>query len=320
MINILMQTLRTLLEDKEFYHYHSKYIIKLLGNKSHEQRVRMESEYKMPRQSLKKDLCTKLKKYDTKLFKHAIFALFETKDKIDARFAFRKMSHKNNDKEVLVNTELLVLVLCTCQTNKQMEKFKDNIKYNSKLDQSKKKALKQHSLLKSMLEEPRQYDEEVDMKQAQDTVKKFAEGAPLWINVDKPSEFIDLLTSKSFSQLRKIFDEYKKQMEKDITESLEHEACIPDREKKLIINIVNCIRDPIKYIVDNLNVPSVMVHTILSRCEDDLLQIKYRFASTANDQMKNSLAMCIRKNFYFDENVCQLLLVLSGETEQDQMR
>ena len=128
-------------------------------------------------------------------------------------------------------------------------------------------------------------------------------------NVQQEPLLATFLITQSFSQLRALFNKYKEVTQKDITHSVEQQEDIPDKEKTLLKNMVNCIHNPKKHI------PFLMIHTILSRCEDDLFKIKYRLECKS----EKSLGRHIREKFSFDKGVCELLLVLSDEKDMNDM-
>ena len=356
-------------EYKLFHDYRENDLIKVLGTRSAENLKKIQERYNGKNETpLKEALQKKLDQHETNFFIDAILSLFDEKAERDARFAFRKTT-KNTNCEDLVNTEVLILFLCTCQ-KKQHEDFLQKIQKIY----SPRSTWKNKNLLKKMLDATRRhYDNSINDLKTEEMVKQLEKAFKSTIAGDSPEEdgfsshekkqeddlgltkapnqhqskqkkgklnrglsstkkatklatenqgekteqesvLVNFLTTENFLQLKAVFDGYKKQTGKEISESVEQESGIPGLEKHILKHIVNCIQDPIQYIVDNLDVPSVMVYTIVSRCKDGLKPIKDRL------NPKTTLALRIKERFYFDENVCQLLLELSGETDQNNIR
>ena len=296
----LLQECTDAIKKKEIQH-HTADIIEVLAKRSPELRLKMTKVYPKlyPKRKLEDDLQSITDIYFSEYFRDTILGLFEEKEDMNVRFSFplRKSKSNENDDDILFNTEVLSLVLCMCLTKKQKNKI-ERIKNDSE------KMWTKQTFLKRMLVADR-LEEEGNDKQVIAGVKALMEGGAFKSDPqNQDSCFVRMLTTQSFSYLRKLFKAYAEK--KDITSSIESTDL---SEKTLMINVVNCICDPDKYVVDNIEIPSMLIHTILSRSEDNLQDIKSKLGSKKLDKT-------IKKTFYFDENVCQLLLHMSGKQDQ----
>ena len=250
--------------------------------------------------NLKEDLRIKLSEYDSEHFKEVILAMFDTKIKIDERYAFRERKSLLNDaSENLINPEVFVLVLCTQNT--------------ANLDHKISSQTVQSDLLEWILKNKKK-DDNIDSSKIVEEAQNLKEnGTVLEIlksekRLSKHPSLCQLLTSHGFQQLQAIFKKYEELTGKRITEPVKQGD---SPEKKHLKNILNCICNHDRYVADNIQVPSVLIHTILSRCEDDLQTIKDILGNNSRPSLEES----IRSVFDCDENVCQLLLLLSGESD-----
>uniref|UniRef100_A0A8C8RP06 Annexin n=1 Tax=Pelusios castaneus TaxID=367368 RepID=A0A8C8RP06_9SAUR len=96
-------------------------------------------------------------------------------------------------------------------------------------------------------------------------------------------QFMTILCSRNRNHLLKVFDEYKRITNKDITESIKSEMS-GDLENALLA-VVKCIRNKHAYFAERLYYSmkglgtddDTLIRVMVSRCEIDMLDIKYEF-------------------------------------------
>lgn len=129
------------------------------------------------------------------------------------------------------------------------------------------------------------------------------------------SKFITILCTRSFAQLRAMFDEYEALTGNTIEQDLRKE-CSGDL-LKVFLAIVACVRDKQSHFASILlksmkglgTKESSLIRVIVSRCEIDMVQIKDKFEQISN----KTLAQYIKGDTSGDFR--RILLILIGDED-----
>ncbi|RNA00651.1 annexin A4 [Brachionus plicatilis] len=169
-------------------------------------------------------------------------------------------------------------------------------------------------VLVSLLTASRPSGNLVDRTQAKlDSEELLNAGTKKW-GTDE-SKFVTILCTRSFSQLRAMFDEYEQLTGHSIEEDLKKE-CSGDL-LRVFLSIVACVRDKQAHFASILlksmkglgTKESSLIRVIVGRCEIDLVQIKQKFEQIS----KKSLAEYIKGDTSGDFR--KVLLILIGDED-----
>ncbi len=140
----------------------------------------------------------------------------------------------------------------------------------------------------------------VDRTQATKDVQELVKAGTKSWGTDE-SKFITIFCTRSFAQLRAMFDEYERQTGKKIEQEIESEFSA--NVKKTFLAIVAAVRDRQQYFADNLykamkglgTKDQTLLRIVVSRAEIDMVQIKQKFQNAYN----KSLAEFIKVHFKY---------------------
>lgn len=254
-----------------------KTIIAVLAKRSNKQRQQLKQTFA---QMFQRDL---LKDLDSEIsgdFRDCVRALMMTPDEFDA------FSFKNAIKGLGTDESALVELLTTRSAEQIIAaKAKYQQLYNKTLESEiigDTSGDFKHVLV-SMLTALRPTGNMVDRTQAKkDAQDLINAGTKKW-GTDE-SKFVTILCSRSFPQLRAMFDEYQKITGKSTFEEDLKKECSGDL-LKILSAIVSCVKDRQAYFATLLykcmkglgTKESVLTRVIVSRCEVDMVQIKQKF-------------------------------------------
>jgi hypothetical protein len=130
----------------------------------------------------------------------------------------------------------------------------------------------------------------VDRTQARIDAEELFNAGTKKIGTDE-SKFITILCTKSFPQLRAMFDEYEKVTGKKIEDDLNKE--FSGSTLKVLSAIVKSVRDRQGYLASILyksmkgagTKDTCLMRIIISRCEVDMVQIKKKFSELFNSDL-----------------------------------
>ncbi|EDV23675.1 uncharacterized protein TRIADDRAFT_57118 [Trichoplax adhaerens] len=263
-----------------------KAIIDILANRSNAQRLKISSMYKT---MFGQDLIGKLKSELSGNFEKAILALMNPPAVQDAKWLRAAMKGLGTDEEILIE------ILCT-RTNARTFMFTISIDINRDLE---KDCVSETSgyfkrLLVSMCQANRSEATSVDMASAKkDAADLFQAGEKRW-GTDE-SRFNVILSSRSFPQLRAVFDEYTKISQRDILNSIDRE--MSGDLKRGFKTIVKCARNAPKFFADRLHHAmkgvgsddDTLIRIIMSRSEIDLASIKAEYRNAHHKSLGKAI-------------------------------
>ncbi|XP_033643977.1 annexin A7-like isoform X1 [Asterias rubens] len=253
-----------------------KAIISVLGSCSNAQRQKILIDFKtMYGKDLIKDLKSELKGK----FEDIVLDMMATQPQFDARQLRKAMKGLGTDEAVLIE------ILCT-RTNQEIHAIKDAYKKefarNLEKDVISETSGHFQRLLVSMTQGARQETDTVDMAKAKADAQALWEAGEKRWGTDE-SQFNVILASRSFPQLRAIFEEYSRLGKYSIEQSIKREMS-GDLEKGML-TIVACVRSSPKYFAEKLHKSmkglgtddDTLVRVVVSRCEIDMVEIKQEF-------------------------------------------
>uniref|UniRef100_A0A7M5XH86 Annexin n=1 Tax=Clytia hemisphaerica TaxID=252671 RepID=A0A7M5XH86_9CNID len=251
-------------------------LIDILANRSNAQRVEVRLRYKT---MFGKDLMNDLKSELSGNLEETLLALMEPSVLFDAKCLRRAMRGAGTDEETLID------ILCS-RSNAELNRIKEEYRTYYKRDLEKDCVSETSGhfkrLLVSMCQANRDESTTVDMAKAQKEAQDlFQAGEKKW-GTDE-SRFNVILASRSFNQLKAIFDEYVKISQRDIMNSIDRE--MSGDIKAGMKCIVQCSRNPAVYFAERLwksmkgagTDDSLLIRIVVSRSEIDLKEIKTEF-------------------------------------------
>ncbi|XP_065903186.1 annexin A4-like [Dysidea avara] len=256
-----------------------KTIVSIIGNRSNSQRQQLKLKFKS---LYGRDLIQDLKSELSGNFSKVILGLMMTPAEYEA-FELR-----NAMKGLGTTESILIEILCTRNASEiaaVKEQFKKDYGRDLEKDVISETSGHFKRLLVSMLSGYRDPDGPVDKEKAKaDAQALYKAGEARW-GTDE-SKFNTILASRSFTQLRAVFEEYSKICKYDIEKSIERE--MSGDLKTGMVTIVKCVRDKSGYFAERLyksmkglgTDDHTLIRVMVTRCEVDMLQIKTKFLRT----------------------------------------
>ncbi|XP_030835585.1 annexin-B12 isoform X2 [Strongylocentrotus purpuratus] len=187
----------------------------------------------------------------------------------------------------------LVEVLCT-RTNDEVQAIK--VAYKKEFSRDLEKDVISETsghfkrLLVSMLQGSRSQDQRVDVEKAKADAKALVTAGEARWGTDE-SAFNAVLASRSYPQLRAIFNEYSKLVKYTMEQSIKREMS-GDLEKGML-TIVQCVRNTPAYFAEKLyksmkglgTDDDTLMRVIISRVEIDMVEIKQEFQRAYNQSL-----------------------------------
>lgn len=264
-------------------------IINILAYRSNAQRQEIIKTFKT---MFGKELIKELKGELSGNLKECVKSLCMKPAEFDAEQLHNAMKHFGTDESVLIE------VLCT-RSNAQIKQivFTYHEIFNRDLEKDIVSETSGHlkRLLVSMVSANRSESKEINKNQAyQDAKSLYEAGEKKW-GTDE-SKFHTILVTRSFPQLRAIFQEYAKISKKNIEEVLKSE--LSGDFLHGMLTIVCCVKNKANYFAQQLQKAMKGVGTddksviriIVSRCEIDLVQIQEEFFNITNQQLEDYIA------------------------------
>ncbi|XP_065175747.1 annexin-B12-like isoform X2 [Sycon ciliatum] len=253
-----------------------KAIIMTLSRRSVAQRVEIRNHFKT---MFGKDL---MKEIESELHGHleaAVLALLRDPTEYDCFSLYYAMKGAGTNEGVLIE------ILCS-RSNAQKEAIKAQYKkmYSKDLEKAIKSETSGHfeRLLVSLLSATRDESGTTDLAKAKaDAQTLYKAGEARW-GTDE-STFNYIFASRSFAQLRLVFEEYSKVCKYDIEKSIQRE--MSGDLKDGMMAIVQIVRDTPGFFAQRLyksmkglgTDDTTLVRVIVTRCEVDMEDIKVRF-------------------------------------------
>ncbi|KAH3705211.1 annexin A6-like isoform X1 [Dreissena polymorpha] len=264
-------------------------IINVLCYRSNTQRQQIVAAYKT---MFGKDLSEDLKGDLSGHFLDTMKALIMAPAEYDAYQLRKAMKGLGTDEDVLIE------VLCT-RSNAQLKEvirvYKE--KFNRDLEKDIISDTSGHfkKLLVSLVQANRSDSNEVDRAKAkQDAKDLYQAGEAKW-GTDE-SKFNTILVTRSYPQLRAMFDEYKNISKKDIEEALKSE--MSGDILRGMLTVVRCVKHKFNHFARQLQKTmkgigtddDTLVRVVVSRCEIDMVQIKEEFQKLAGQTLEQYIA------------------------------
>lgn len=253
-----------------------KAIIDVLVNRSNNQRLEIVAHYKT---AYGKDLLSDLKSELRGDFEDAVLALMEPFPLYDAHNLKKAMKGVGTDESTLLE------ILCA-RNNAQIKAIKEAYKkaYHSDLEkdlQSETSGYLKRTLT-GLVQGNRDESTGVDQAKAQADAQALYEAGEKKLGTDE-SEFQRILVTRSWVQMRAIFDAYGKIAGRSIEESIKREMS-GDLETAFL-NIVKFARSPAEYFAEVLykamkglgTDEARLTRTLITRSEIDLGDVKVMY-------------------------------------------
>ncbi|XP_041485259.1 annexin-B12-like isoform X2 [Lytechinus variegatus] len=216
-----------------------------------------------------------------------VLNLFHLPAEFDAHMLRKAMKGLGTDEATLVE------ILCT-RTNDEIQAIK--VAYKKEFSRDLEKDVISETsghfkrLLVSMLQGSRSEDQRVDVEKAKADAKALVTAGEARWGTDE-STFNAVLASRSYPQLRAMFDEYSKQVKYTMEQSIKREMS-GDLEKGML-TIVQCVRNTPAYFAEKLyksmkglgTDDDTLMRVIISRVEIDMVEIKQEFQKAYNQSL-----------------------------------
>ncbi|GFN89710.1 Annexin [Plakobranchus ocellatus] len=251
-------------------------LINVLAYRASPQRAEIVKAYKT---MFGKDLAEDIKGDTSGNFCEALKGLLHKPAEFDAHMLRNAIKGLGTDEDVLIE------ILCT-RSNAQIQEIKKV--YQEKFGKDLEKDITGDTsgnfkrLMVSLVQANRSDSKDVDRNMAhQDAKALYQAGEQKW-GTDE-SQFNKVLASRSFPQLRAMFEEYKKISKKDMEEVLKSE--FSGDILSGLKTIVRCVKNRFDHFAQQLQKTmsglgtddSTLIRIIISRCEIDLVDIKKAF-------------------------------------------
>ncbi|KAF7258461.1 hypothetical protein EG68_04353 [Paragonimus skrjabini miyazakii] len=281
-------------------------IIDIMGRRSATQRNTIVTQFKA---MYGKDLISEFKSELSGHFYDCVRALCYLPEEFDAVQLYEAMKGAGTDEDTLIE------ILCS-RTNGQIAKIKEAFTklYQKDLENEIVSETSRHfkRVLVSLLQASRDENPNVDLHAAKNEAEKLYKAGEKHLGTDE-SQFLSILCTRSYEQLRAIFDEYKKLTKHDIEQALKSE--MSGDLLDAFLAIVSCARNKPKYFAQLLEKSmkglgtsdKMLIRIVVSRCEIDMGRIKKEFQAAYG----KSLATWIKDDTSGDYE--RLLLTLIGE-------
>ncbi|XP_036356955.1 annexin A6 isoform X1 [Octopus sinensis] len=263
-------------------------IIDVITHRSCDQRQKIKLTFKT---MFGKDLIKELKSELSGCFCDTILGLCMTPVEFDATNLNKAM------KGLGTNEKTLIEIICT-RTNQQLKEIKEVYKtmFKNSLEDDIAGDTSGHfrNLLISLVQGNRAEKKSFDRNKAkQDAEELYKAGEKKW-GTDE-SCFNAILCSRSYSQLRAIFQEYILLSQKDIEDVIKSE--MSGDLKNSMLAIVQCIRNKAMFFASALykamkglgTDDKTVIRIIVSRSEVDMVQIKQEFQKAYKETLESFL-------------------------------
>ncbi|CAI9719457.1 annexin A6-like isoform X1 [Octopus vulgaris] len=263
-------------------------IIDVITHRSCDQRQKIKLTFKT---MFGKDLIKELKSELSGCFCDTILGLCMTPVEFDATNLNKAM------KGLGTNEKTLIEIICT-RTNQQLKEIKEVYKtmFKNSLEDDIAGDTSGHfrNLLISLVQGNRDEKKSFDRNKAkQDAEELYKAGEKKW-GTDE-SCFNAILCSRSYSQLRAIFQEYILLSQKDIEDVIKSE--MSGDLKNSMLAIVQCIRNKAMFFASALykamkglgTDDKTVIRIIVSRSEVDMVQIKQEFQKAYKETLESFL-------------------------------
>ena len=285
-----------------------KEIISILSTRNNAQRLKIALEYKS---QFGRDLNTDLKYALGGSLENLLLAMMQSSSEYDASELRRAMKGLGTDESVLIE------ILCS-RTNAEINAIKQAYHkiYSRDLEKDVQSETSGHfkKFLTSLLQANRDESTNVDYGKARaDADALYKAGEKRW-GTDE-ARFNAIFASRSYAQLRAIFNEYAKISKYDIEKSVERE--MSGDLKNAMTTLVQCVRNTPGYFATKLyksmkglgTDDATLIRVVVTRCEVDMVVIKQEFQR----QYQKTLASFIKGDT--SGNYCKTLLGLIGEPQ-----
>ncbi|XP_042328027.1 annexin A4 [Sceloporus undulatus] len=251
-------------------------IIEILVNRNLSQRQEIKMTYKS---TIGRDLINDLKSELSGKFEKVIIGLMTPITLYDVEELKRAMKGAGTDEGCLIE-------ILASRTNEEIRRINETYKhqYGTTLEEDivSDTSSMLRRVLVSLATGNRDDSQYVDDAQAQQDAQCLYEAGENRWGTDE-GQFMTVLCSRNRSHLLRVFDEYRKIADKDITESIKSEMS-GDLEDALLA-IVKCIRSKTAYFAERLyksmkglgTDDDTLIRVMVSRCEIDMIDIKAEF-------------------------------------------
>ncbi|XP_068684036.1 uncharacterized protein [Montipora foliosa] len=272
-------------------------IVAVLGSRTHEQRQEIAAKFQ---QEYDKNLTEELKSDLGGKFEDAIVALMSSPELYDANSLRDAMSGLGTNEAVLIE------ILCS-RSSEEIQAIKSVFKKVHGRDlideiESETSGDLQTTLIK-LAQATRSNSKKVDENRAYEDAKKLFEAGEKEKWGTNESVFVNILTSRSLSQLNATFEAYKYVAKKDIMDSINEELTGDFHDS--IEAIVRCTRNAPLYFAEVLENAlggisadtKDVIRVVITRSEVDLAEIKTEYQKKTGvtlkqvieDQMKGDI-------------------------------
>ncbi|RNA07254.1 annexin A13 [Brachionus plicatilis] len=271
-------------------------IIKEISSITNDQRQIVKEKYLlMYGKTLEEDLKSELKGD----FEDMIIALLRP------RFEYEAECLRDAIKGFGTRENVIIELLCT-KESEEIEKLKQT--YNELFERNLEEDLENEEggslgrLLRSIATGLRPSHSDVDLSLAQEEAQKLYDAGEGKSGTDE-SEFVRILASRSFSQLKATFDEYTNICGKDIEESVKSET--HGSMESAFKAIVRNVRNRPAYFARQINkcIKGIgtkekdLIRIIVSRCEIDMGDIKREYNEIFGESLFEELKKELRGDF-----------------------
>jgi len=251
-------------------------IIDVICHRSNKQRQEIILAFK---QSFGRDLMEDIKSEISGNFLAVVQALFRTPAEQDAFIIHHAVKGAGTDEEALIE------VICT-RNNAEIAAFKvayqKLFKHDLEKDVIGDTSGDFKRIMVSLLTAHRDESGKVDAAVAKSDAEALYKAGEGKLGTDE-SKFNQILASRSFAQLRLIFDEYKNFSKNDIEKAIQKEMS-GDLERSMLA-IVKVVRHPADYFAEQLyksmkgagTNDNQLVRIVVTRSEVDMVEIKAAF-------------------------------------------
>ncbi|KAL7839310.1 hypothetical protein SRHO_G00259680 [Serrasalmus rhombeus] len=251
-------------------------IIEVLAKRSNQQRQQIKAAYQ---QAAGKPLDAALKSALSGELEDVVLALLRTPAQYDAQQLKEAMKGLGTDEDTLVE-------ILASRTNSQIRElkkaYKDEFKKELEDDIKSDTSGDFRNALLALCKAARSEEREANEEQADKDAKALYEAGEKRKGTDC-TVFIDILTSRSAAQLRKVFQLYSKYSKVDVAKAVDLE--LKGDIENLLVAVVKCAGSKPAYFAEKLNLAmkgsgykgKILTRILVSRSEVDLVQIKQEY-------------------------------------------
>ncbi|XP_022524006.1 annexin A1a isoform X3 [Astyanax mexicanus] len=251
-------------------------IIEVLAKKSNEQRQQIKAAYQ---QSTGKPLDAALKTALHDELEDVVLGLLRTPAQYDAFLLKSAMKGLGTDEDTLIE----ILASRNNREIREIKKaYKDEFKKDLESDITSDTKGDFRNALLALAKGARSEDRTVLEDQADKDAKALYEAGEKKKGTDC-AVFIDILTSRSAPQLRKVFEQYSKYSKVDVGKAIDLE--LKGDIENCLVAVVKCAGSKPAYFAEKLNLAmkgsgcreKILTRILVSRSEVDLVQIKQEY-------------------------------------------